>query len=56
MLFAIFSKSLLSLATDGKDGHGLKFEKVGPSFSSFNSKLPARLFPACSCRSLMKFV
>ena len=34
MLFAIFSKSLLSLATDGKGGHGLKFEKVGPSFSS----------------------
>ena len=25
----LFSKSLLSLATDGKDGHALKFEKVG---------------------------
>jgi len=20
---------------DGKDGHGLKFEKIGPTFSSF---------------------
>ena len=37
MLFAIFSKSLLSLATDGKDGHGLTFEKVGPSFSSIKT-------------------
>ena len=51
-----FQKSLLSLATDGKDGHGLKFEKVGPTFSSFSGKLPARLLPACSCCSLMKFV
>ena len=24
----LFSKSLLSLGTDGKDGHALKFEKV----------------------------
>jgi len=57
MLFAIFSKSLLSLAMDDKDGHALKFEKVGPTFSSFNGKLPARLLlPACSCCSLMKFV
>ena len=55
MLFAVFSKSLLSLATDGKDGHALKFEKVGPTFSSFNCKLPARLLPACSS-ALMKFV
>ena len=32
MLFDIFSKSLLSVATDGKDGHALKFEKVGQLF------------------------
>ena len=30
--------------TDGKDGHGLKLGKVGPTFSSFNA-LPAKLIP-----------
>ena len=29
------------VTTDGKDGHGLKLEKVGPTFSSFNS-MPAK--------------
>ena len=47
--YLLFSKSLLSLATDGKDGHALKFEKVGPTFSSFNAKLPARLLPDEIC-------
>ena len=32
------------LQTDGKDAHGLKREKVGPTFSSFNA-LPAKLTP-----------
>ena len=31
---------LWSLATDGKDGHELKLEKVGPTFTSFNA-MPA---------------
>ena len=26
-----------SVAIDGKDGHGLKLEYVGPMFSSFNA-------------------
>ena len=30
---------LLSVATDGRDGHGLKLEEVGPTFSSFTVKL-----------------
>ena len=29
----------LLVATDGKDGHGLKIEEVGPTFSSFTVKL-----------------
>ena len=33
---------LSSDATDGKDEHGLKVEKVGPTFSSFNA-MPAKL-------------
>ena len=28
---------LSCVATDGKDGHGLKLEKVGPTFSIFNA-------------------
>ena len=28
------------MATDGKDGQGLKLKKVGPTFSSFNA-MPA---------------
>ena len=28
---------LLSVALDGKDGHGFNLEKVGPTFSTFNS-------------------
>ena len=38
---------LSSIATDGKDGLGLKLEKVGPTFSSFNAvaaKLTKKLF------------
>jgi len=31
-----------SVATDGKDGHGLNLYKVGPTFSSFNA-LPATI-------------
>ena len=31
---------LSSVATYGKDGHGLKLVKVGPMFSSFNT-IPA---------------
>jgi len=27
----------LSVATDGKDGNGLKLEKTGPIFSSFDA-------------------
>jgi len=26
-----------SVATDGKDGNGLKLEKIGPIFSSFDA-------------------
>ena len=33
---------LSSVATDGKDGHGLKLEKVRPTFSSFNV-MPAKI-------------
>ena len=38
---------LPSIATDGKDGLGLKLKKVGPTFSSFNAvaaKLTKKLF------------
>ena len=28
---------LSSVVTDGKDGHGLTLEQVGPTFSSFNA-------------------
>ena len=27
----------VTIGTDGKDGHGLKLEKVGPTLSSFNA-------------------
>ena len=30
-----------SIATDGKDGHGLKLVKVGPTFSSVKA-IPAK--------------
>ena len=30
---------LLSVATDGRDEHGLKLEEVGPTFSSFTVKV-----------------
>ena len=33
---------LSSVATDGEDGHGLKLEKGGPTFSSFNA-MPAKI-------------
>ena len=32
----------LFFATDGKGGHGLKLEKVGPTFSSFHA-IPAKM-------------
>ena len=35
---------MLSFATDQKDGYGLKLEKIGPTFSSFNN-MPAKLTP-----------
>ena len=28
------------IATDGKDGNGLKLEKIGPIFSSFDAMSP----------------
>ena len=33
---------LSSIATNGKDVHGLKLEKVGPTFPSLNS-MPAKI-------------
>ena len=44
---------LLSVATDGKDGHGLKLENwkaVWPTFSSFNA------MPAKSTKKLLWFL
>ena len=35
MALKLFLKS--SVATDGKDGNGLKLEKIGPIFSSFDA-------------------
>ena len=35
----IWNCFLSLVATDGKDGNGLKLEKVGSTFSSFNLKL-----------------
>ena len=32
----------VAVSTDGKDGDGLKLEKVGPTFSSFNA-MPAKI-------------
>ena len=29
-----------AVATDGKDGNGLKLEKIGPIFSSFDAMSP----------------
>ena len=34
---------LPSVATDGKDGHGLTLENVGPIFSSFNNAMPSKI-------------
>ena len=31
-----------SVSTDAKDGHGLKLEKVGPTFSCFNA-MPVKI-------------
>ena len=36
-IFRHWNCFLSSVATDGKDGHGLKLEKVGPAFSCFNT-------------------
>ena len=33
---------MLSVPPDGKDGHGLKLEKVGPTFSCFNA-MPVKI-------------
>ena len=35
-------ETMSSVATDGNDGHGLKLEKVGPTFSRLNA-MPAKL-------------
>ena len=32
-----FNQSMPTVATDGKDGNGLKLEKIGPLFSSFDA-------------------
>ena len=32
-----FNRSMPTVATDGKDGNGLKLEKIGPLFSSFDA-------------------
>ena len=34
---------LLSIATNDKDGRVLKLEKAGPTFSSFNAIMPAKI-------------
>ena len=36
------NRLLSSVAMDGKHGHGLKLEKAGPLFSSFNA-MPAKI-------------
>ena len=36
-----FCYALLYFATGGKDGHGLKLDKVGPTFST--SSTPAKI-------------
>ena len=36
-IFRHWSCLLSSVVTDGKDGHGLTLEQVGPTFSSFNA-------------------
>ena len=41
-IFTYSNCFLSSVATDGKDGHGLKLEKVRPTFSSFNV-MPAKI-------------
>ena len=35
--FILAKLVLLSVATDGKDGNGLKLENIGPIFSSFGA-------------------
>ena len=39
MLISLFC----CLATNGKDGRVLKHEKAGPTFSSFNAIMPAKI-------------
>ena len=44
---------LSSVAADGKDGNGLKLEKIGPIFSSFNamfSKISKKIIMVSSPR------
>ena len=41
---------MLSVSMDGKDGHGLKLEKVEPTFSSFNAmstKITKKYYGQC---------
>ena len=40
-IFRLWNCFLSSVATGGKDGHGLKLGEVGPTFSSFNHAMPA---------------
>ena len=44
---------LLSVATDDKDGHGLKLEEVGPTFSSFTLKLTKPWTPKISIEIML---
>ena len=52
-IFNHWNSFLLSVATDRKDGRGLKLEEVGPTFSSFTVKLTKpwtpKIFIECNC-------
>ena len=37
-----------SVSTDGKDGHGLKIEKIGPNVSSLNASPPQKIYLVCA--------
>ena len=58
-IFKHWNCLLSSFAKDGKDGHALRLEKVGPAFSSFNAmpekKDHQKINVVTKC-SLMKFV
>ena len=44
----------VTIGTDGKDGHGLKLEKLGPTFSIFNpvtaEMSPKNIMVCAPCR------